>query len=123
MLIKFTAGLVLLLAVVVAPRICAQINHVSADATNLTLEGRASQKTLLLSRNSRRINRATNSKAADRPQQVGPGNPFAIPLPRWDGPRDRLYSGFLASSPPMATRTPLATFVLVEKDGWRIHLR
>jgi hypothetical protein len=121
MLIKFTAGLVLLLAVVVAQESAAQINHVSADATNLTLEGRASQKHFFIAELAP-YQSSNELQSLPIVAQVGPGNPFAIPLPRWDGPRDRLYSGFLAFVATNGTRTPLGNIRFVEKmDGVSIY--
>lgn len=73
----------------------AGINHISATATQIIISGRAEKSA------ERIVELAPNQSAADLSNapvvaEVRSTRSFKIRVPRFDGQRDRLYSGFLA---------------------------
>jgi hypothetical protein len=75
----------------------AQISRVSATRDFITFEGRADDSPLSIAELA--PCQSTNDlQRADIVERVDRQGRFTMKLPRWDGARDRLYSGFLAFS-------------------------
>ncbi|MDB6122107.1 MAG: hypothetical protein JWQ71_1100 [Pedosphaera sp.] len=72
----------------------AEITHISATKNQITISGKASHELLSIAELAPYQSANNLSEAPVVAQTTSKGS-FKIKIPRWDGPRDRLYSGFL----------------------------
>jgi Family of unknown function (DUF5722) len=92
----------------------AQIVSISATSDRILIAGRAVSSPLSIAELAP-YQSTNNLPDAPVVTQATSGKRFKINLPRWDGARDRLYSGFLAFSTTNGTRAPQSSVRFVEE--------
>jgi Family of unknown function (DUF5722) len=91
-----------------------EITHISATKNRIYLSGRAEGATVGIAEFA--PYQSTNDLAnVPSLAQIKARGVFNISVPRWDGDRDRLYSGFLAYSTTNDTRIPQGSIRFVEE--------
>ncbi|MDB6022449.1 MAG: hypothetical protein JWQ04_2306, partial [Pedosphaera sp.] len=93
----------------------ANITHITATPTQISITGHADDSVPIHIAELAPYQSTNDLANAPEVAQARPRHNFSVIVPRWDGPRDRLYSGFLAFTATNGARLPQGEIHFVEE--------